>query len=88
MKPENTKARRASMKRAAFRSVLFFALLQTACAVFFGSLCLIPGLPRWTFWMFFVLSAVYVMTLVPALVVLKQRFQEIEGGELDEAGKY
>ncbi len=87
MKRENTDLQKRC-KGNAVRGVIFFALLQAACAVCFGSLCLIPDLPRWAFWMFFLLAAGCVLLLIPAFVVLKQRFQEIEGGELDEAGKY
>jgi len=28
------------------------------------------------------------LLIIPALILLKQRFEEIEGGELDAAGKY
>ena len=83
MKPENTEERKERRKRSAVRGVVFFAVLQVACAVCFGSLCFIPELPQWCVILFGVLAV-----LCLALMVLKDRFKEIEGGELDAAGKY
>lgn len=88
MKPESIEQARSRRKREAVRGVVFFALLQVVSAVCFGALCLIPGLPGWAFWIFALLAVLCIVLLIPSLVVLKQRFQEIEGGELDEAGKY
>lgn len=67
---------------------VFFVGLQLMCAVGFGALCSIPGLPLWAFWLFAVLAVFCLVLILPVLLLLKQRFHEIEGGELDEAGKY
>lgn len=75
-------------KRSAVRGVLLFALLQLACAVCFGALCFIPDMPRWCVILFGVLAALTLVLILPALLVLKDRFKEIEGGELDAAAKY
>ena len=68
--------------------VVMFTLLQAACAAVFAALCLIPDLPRWALWLFAALAGVCVLLVLPALVVLKERFQEIEGGEFDAAAEY
>ena len=90
MKQENidVAARKAKRKREAVCGIVLFGVLQLATALCFGSLCLIPDLPKGVCVLFLVLAAVCVLLLIPALVVLRQRFQEIEGGELDEAGQY
>ena len=88
MKPESIKARKARQKRETVRGVVFFALLQAACGVCFASLCFIPGRPKWCVVLFGALAAVCVLTILPALLVLKERFKEIEGGESDAAGQY
>ena len=75
-------------KRSAVRGVLLFVLLQLACAVCFGALCFIPDMPRWCVILFGVLAALTLVLILPALLVLKDRFKEIEGGELDAAAKY
>ena len=88
MKPESIEARKEQRKRSAVRGVLLFALLQLACAVCFGALCFIPDMPGWCVILFGVLAALCLVLILPALLVLKDRFKEIEGGELDAAGKY
>ena len=75
-------------KRQAVLSVVLFALLQAACAAVFTALCFIPDLPRWAFRLFAALAGMCGLLVVPALVVLKERFQEIEGGESDAAAEY
>lgn len=75
-------------RRQAVADVVFFGLFRLACGAFLGALCLIPGLPRWLFWLFACLAVLCAGMLIPALVVLRQRLNEIEGGELDEALKY
>lgn len=86
MKPENTEKRKR--KREAVRGVVLFALLQAGCIGGFAALCAIPDLPRWLFYLFAALAVLCVVPLLLALVALKQRFQEIEGGEFDEARQY
>ena len=88
MKPGSIEERKAVQKRGAVRGVFLFALLQVCCAVGFWALGLIPGLPSWCKALFWVLAAGSLVLIVPALLVLKARFREIEGGELDAAGKY
>ena len=88
MKPVNIEERRARHKREAVCGILFFALIQLACIVAFVALCMIPDLPTWLFYLFAALAVLCVVPMIFALKVLKQRFQEIEGGELDEASQY
>lgn len=88
MKPENIEARKAKRKRDAVRGVVLFALLQLVSAAAFWALSRIPDLPGWAFWLFLILAVLSVLLLIPALAVLRQRFKEIEGGEIDEAGQY
>jgi len=80
--------RKRRRRRQAVLGVVLFALFQLACAVCFAALCFIPDLPRWGFCLFAALSALCGLLIVPALVVLRQRFKEIEGGEYDAAAEY
>ena len=86
--PANTEDRRKRCRRQAVLGVVLFGLLQLACGAAFAALCSIPGLPRWLFRLFAVLAALCAGLMIPALMVLRQRLNEIEGGELDEALKY
>ena len=88
MKPENIKERKAKHKREAVVSVVMFTLLQLATAVCFGALCFIPDVPGWFPVVFGVLAALCLLFIIPAVLLLKTRFQEIEGGELDAAAEY
>ena len=88
MKPGSTEERRTAQKRGAVRGVLLFAFLQVCSGVAFWALGLIPGLPGWCKVLFWVLAAGCLALIIPAVLILKVRFQEIEGGELDAAGKY
>lgn len=81
-------SRRRRQRREAVMSIALFILLQAALAVFFIALCFIPGLPRWEFRLFAALAGLFGLLVVPALVVLKERFKEIEGGEYDAAAEY
>ena len=80
--------KRRQRRRQAVAGVISFSLLQAACAVCFAALCFIPDLPRWLFWLFAALAGFCGLLVIPALVVLKQRFDEIEGGEYDAAAEY
>ena len=82
--PENTEARKRRQKRSAVIGVAAFALLQAAVAVCFGALRQIPDLPG----LFLVLAVLPLALIVPALISLKERFQEIERGESYEASQY
>ena len=86
--PANIEARRKRYRRQAVLGVAMFGLLQLACAACFGALCLIPALPGWLFWLFAILGVFCAGLMIPALAVLRQRFKEIEGGELDAAAEY
>ena len=86
--PESIEVKRRRRKREAVRGVALFALLQAACVIGFAALCWIPDLPKWLFWIFAALAALCVVPVLIALAVLRQRFKEIEGGELDAAGQY
>ena len=88
MKPESIEAKQRRRKREAVRGVVLFTLLQTACVVGFAALCGIPGLPRWLFWIFAVLAILCVIPVLAAIAALRQRFREIEGGDVDAAGQY
>lgn len=81
-------SRRRRQRRQAVLGVMLFALLQFTCAACFAALCFIPNLPRWASWPFAALASFCGLLVIPALVVLKQRFKEIEGGESDVAAEY
>lgn len=87
MKQESIERRKRD-KKEAVTGIVFFTLLQLVCALALGSLCLIPDAPGWLVVMFGALAGFCLLLLLPALIVLKGRFAEIEGGELDEAGQY
>lgn len=80
--------KRRRQRRQAVLGVVMFTLLQAACAAVFAALCLIPDLPRWAFRLFAALAGLCGLLVIPALVVLKERFKEIEGGESDAAAEY
>ncbi|MCI8910452.1 MAG: hypothetical protein HFG09_07230 [Oscillibacter sp.] len=86
--PANTEERRRKYRRQAVLGIALFGLLQLACTACFGALCFIPGLPRWAWTLFAALAVFCAALMIPALMVLKQRFREIEGGELDAAAEY
>lgn len=88
MKQRSIEERREKRKKEAVSGVVFFSLLQLATAICFGSLCLIPDAPLWLIILFWVLAVFCLLLIIPALLVLKERFKEIEGGELDAAGQY
>lgn len=80
--------KQARRKRDAVRGLLFFAILQVITCVAILALCFIPGLPQWAITLFLVLGILSLAMIIPALFMLRSRFKEIEGGELDAAGKY
>ncbi len=83
-----TEDQRRHRRRQAVLGVTLFTLLQAACTACFAALCFIPDLPRWAFRLFAALAVLCGLPVIPALVVLKQRFKEIEGGECDAAAEY
>lgn len=88
MKPKNIEAAKARRKRDAVRSVALFALFQSGMAAFMAWLCSLPDCPQWASVLFGVIGALSLGMIVPALLLLKQRFKEIEGGEQDAAAEY
>lgn len=85
---KNIEDRKKQQKKDAIRGVALFGVLQAACVVCFIALCLIPDLPRWAVILFAALAIASAAPMIAALVVLKQRFHEIQGGELDAARQY
>ena len=65
-------------KRGAVLGIALFALLQLACVVGFWALCVIPELPSWLFILFAAFGALCAGLMVPALLALRVRFQEID----------
>lgn len=88
MKQESIEEKRTKRKRGALRGVLIFAGIQVVVAAFLCAMCLVPDAPKALVVCFLVLSGLNVLSIIPALCVLKARFKEIEGGELDAAGQY
>lgn len=88
MMPKNIKRQKAKHKQEAIWSVLLFALVQLACAACFGALCLIPEAPKWLTVLFGSIAVFCLALILPAMIVLKQRFHEIEGGEINAASQY
>lgn len=86
--PNDIKAVQSRRKRDAVRGILFFAVLQIITSIACASLCFIPGMPQWAITLCLILAIACLALIIPALLVLKSRFHEIEGGELDAAGKY
>lgn len=85
---ESIEARRRRRKREAVRGAAVFMVFQIAMAALFGWMCLLPDMPGWCVVLFGALSVLSIALIVPAILVLRGRFHEIEGGELDAAGKY
>ena len=88
MRPESIEEKKRRRKGEAVRGVVLFALLQAACMAGFLALCWIPDLPEWLFFLFAALAALCIVPVLIALAALRQRFKEIEGGELDAASQY
>ena len=88
MKQGNIEEKKSRRKKESVYGILIFAGMQVVCAIAFGSLCCIPDAPAWVVWMFFGLAVFCLLLIIPALIVLRQRFREIEGGELDAASQY
>lgn len=88
MKPESIECRRAREKREAVRSMAIFGVLELAVAALCVWLALRPGVPGWLSVLLFVPPVLGVLLIPSAVRALKERFREIEGGELDAAGQY
>ena len=85
--PRNTDLQRRR-KLEAVQGVALFAVIQLAVIGVMVGLCFIPGMPGWCVALFGALAVLSGVSLIGALVVLRKRFQEIEGGELDAAAEY
>ena len=88
MKPESIEVRKARRKRDAVRGVAIFALFQLITAACFGALCFLPDSPWGLNVMWMALAGICLLLILPAVYLLKVRFKEIEGGELDAAAEY
>ena len=88
MKRASIEEKRQERKKSAVVGVVLFTLLQVACAICFGALCFIPDAPGWVVILFGAMAVFCLMLIVPACLLLKERFKEIEGGELDAAAEY
>ena len=88
MKPESIEKRRARQKKEAVRSVVIAAVLELTGAAVCVGLALIPGMPLGLSIAFFVPAGLCLVLILSAVRALKERFREIEGGELDAAGQY
>ena len=85
---QNNIDRQARDKKAAVIGVAFFAGLMLVCAASVAALCFIPDSPIWLIVLWGVLAVGCLVPIIPALAVMKQRFAEIERGELSEASEY
>lgn len=88
MKPGNIEDRKRKLKKEAVVGVTAFAVLQLLCTASFMGLCCIPDLPRWLWYIFAGFAVFCAAMIIPGALLLKGRFREIEGGELDEASQY
>lgn len=88
MKLESIEIRKKQRKKEAVYGLLGFAVLQVVCAASFGSLCFIPDIPTWLLVFFLTLVGLCLGLILPVFYLLKVRFKEIEGGELDAAAQY
>ena len=85
--PGNTDLQRRR-KREAVQGVALFAVIQLAVIGVMVGLCFIPGMPGWCVALFGALAVLSGVSLIGAALVLRQRFREIERGELDAASEY
>ena len=86
--PETIEAKKAKRRREAVQGVMLFALLQVASAICLGAVCLVPDIPQWALVLCLALAILCLVLILPAVWILKERFREIEGGELDAADQY
>ena len=75
-------------RREAVRGVAIFGVFQLGCAALLAALCFIPELPGGCVLLFGALAAGCLVPVVGAAAVLRERFREIERGELDAASEY
>lgn len=85
--PSDTERKRRQKQEAVQGVLLFTALRLAGVMVLLWCISLIPEVP----WLQVLLGLLTLVIGAPVLfvwAVLKQRFQEIEGGEFDAAAKY
>lgn len=88
MKPKSIEEHKRKLKKEAVLGVAaagFFQLLSAGCLF---ALCLVPDLPQWLWYIFMGLAVFCAVMIIPGVLLLKGRFREIEGGELDAAAEY
>lgn len=89
--PDNIKARQSARRRGAIRSTALACLIQLAAALLLlwarGLIIDQAGL-GWLRLLLLLLAITQLLIIPAALVTLRQRLQEIKGGELDAAGQY
>lgn len=88
MKQESIEEKKARRKREAVCGVLGFGALMIVCAACVGCVCFADDVPKGLAIFFGVIAALCLLLIVPALFALKERFKEIDGGELDAASQY
>ena len=88
MRPENTDspARRARKREAVWGAVGYVLVQLLAAAVLLAGRLFVEA--GWLDVLLLVLAAADLLSIPPVFLVLRQRIKEIEGGELDAAGKY
>ena len=87
MRPGNIDpGRQRELKREAVRGAVVYCLVQLLTVLVLLGLRLVTQ--GWLDTLLLVLAAADLAAVPPVFIVLKQRMKEIEGGELDAAGKY
>ena len=80
--------RKRRHKRQAVTGVCVCTALLLPCIIVCVGLSLFPPLPWWGKALAAAGAVVCIVPVIFSLVVLRQRFKEIEGGELDAAAEY
>ena len=88
MPPESIEQKKTRRKRAALWSGGLYALFQLAVAVLLSALANLSDTPGWLRVICLLLAGLSVAAILPLPMLLKKRFKEIEGGELDAAAEY
>lgn len=88
MKQESIEAKQSKRKKESAYSAVVFVAIQLISVAVFAGLCLIPDMPIGVIVILLVLAGIDLLMIPTAIRVLKERMKEIEGGELDAAGKY
>ena len=86
--PVSIENRKKRYKRQAILGVCVCVVLLLPCVAFFGGLSLFAPFPTWVRALMAIGAILCLLPIGVALAALKQRFKEIEGGELDAAAEY